>query len=80
MKSNVKQKISLFYKIVIIIVCAIGIYINIKAAPGKEIFLYFTILSNIACLIFYSIIVILYLLKILYTVRRSGYWGLQYRA
>lgn len=63
MKSNVKEKISLFYKILIIIVCAIGIYINVKAAPVKEILLYFTILSNIACLIFYSIIVILYMLK-----------------
>lgn len=63
MRSNTKEKISLVYKISIIIVCAIGLFINIKIAPGKEIFLYFTILSNIACLIFYTIVVTLYLMK-----------------
>jgi len=63
MKFNVKQKISLLYKILIIIICATGLYINIKIAPGKEMFLYFTILSNIACLFFYVTSLILYLLK-----------------
>ena len=63
MKKELKEKLSLIYKILIIIVCAIGLYINIKEAPGKEIFLYFTILSNIACLIFYVTALILYSLK-----------------
>ena len=59
MRSNTKEKISLVYKISIIIVCFICLYLNIKATPGKEIFLYFTILSNIACLLFYVVTVIL---------------------
>ena len=62
-RSKLKEKISLIYKVIIIIVCAIGLFINIKIAPGKEIFLYFTILSNIACLIFYTTVVTLYLMK-----------------
>ena len=63
MNRSAKEKISLIYKILIIIVCAMGIFINIRIAPGKEMFLYFTILSNIACLIFYIVIVLLYLFK-----------------
>lgn len=63
MGSFTKEKLSLIYKILIIIVCATGLFINIKIAPGKEMFLYFTILSNIACLIFYVVIVLLYLFK-----------------
>ena len=58
-----KEKLSLIYKILIVIVCTIGLIINIYVAPGKEMFLYFTILSNLACLIFYAVIVVLYFMK-----------------
>lgn len=57
-----KNKLSLLYKILIVIVSGIGIYLNFKMASGLQVLFYFTIISNILCLGFYLIEVILELL------------------
>lgn len=60
---GMKNKLSLIYKILIVIVSFIALYLNFKLIPLEKNILYFTIQSNIFCFIFFFIIVILRLLK-----------------
>ncbi len=54
-----KEKISLLFKILIVITSFVGLYLNFKIAPIKNNIIYFTIQSNLICFLFYLIIVIL---------------------
>lgn len=54
-----RKKISLFYKILIVIISGIGLYLNFKMSSFRENIIYFTIQSNLLCFLFYLIIVIL---------------------
>ena len=58
-----KNKLSLFYKILIVVVSSIALCLNFKVIPFKQNILYFTIQSNLLCFIFYLVIVILKMLK-----------------
>lgn len=58
-----KNKLSLFYKILIVVVSSIALCLNFKVIPFKQNILYFTIQSNLLCFIFYLVIVILKILK-----------------
>lgn len=58
-----KKNFTLFYKILIVIVSSIALYLNFKIMPFKEGILYFTIQSNLLCFFYYIVIVILKLLK-----------------
>ena len=50
-----KNKIKLLYRLLIVIVTGIGLYLNFKLASPKKMLLYFTIISNIMVFLFYSI-------------------------
>lgn len=54
-----KKNISLIYKILIVIMSFIGLYLNFKISSFRENIVYFTIQSNLLCFIFYLVIVIL---------------------
>ena len=54
-----KEKLSLLYKIIIVIVCGFGIYLNFKAFTVGGAIIYYTVQSNIMCFIFYLVTVIL---------------------
>ena len=56
-----KKKLSLFYKILIVLTSGIGLYLNFKAFTIKGALIYYTIQSNLMCFLFYLSIVILYL-------------------
>lgn len=56
--NNLKEKFSFLFKLIILIVCGIGLYLNFKIGSSKML-LYFTILSNLMCFIFYLIAFIL---------------------
>ena len=58
-----KEKISLIYKIIIVIVTAIGLYLNFKFLSFRNGILYFTNISNVICLIYFLVLVIKILLK-----------------
>lgn len=58
-----KNKISLIYKILILIVSGIGLYMNFNLIGIKNALPFFTILSNIFCFLLYLVIVILELIK-----------------
>lgn len=58
-----KEKISLIYKILIVVVSGIGLYLNFKLYSFKTAILYFTNLSNILVFIFYLVGLILYFTK-----------------
>ena len=58
-----KEKIKLIYRIIIIIVTAIGLYLNFKFLTFEKGILYFTNLSNLLCLIYFTILVILMITK-----------------
>lgn len=58
-----KKKISLIYKILIVIMCGIGLYLNFDITSFKDNIIYFTIQSNLLCFIFYFVIVVLELTK-----------------
>lgn len=58
-----KDKFSLFYKILIVVISGIGLILNFNLLTFKEAILYFTIQSNLLCFIIYLIIVILMLSK-----------------
>jgi len=60
---GMKNKISLIYKILIIIMCGIGLYLNFSMSSIGENIIYFTIQSNLLCFIFYTVVVVLELLK-----------------
>ena len=57
-----KQKLSILYKFIIVVVSFIGIYLNFKIAEPSKMILYFTIISNIMVFLFYGISLILELL------------------
>lgn len=54
-----KEKLSLLYKIIIVIACGFGIYLNFKAFTVGGAVIYYTVQSNIMCFIFYLVTVIL---------------------
>lgn len=58
-----KNKLDLLFKIIIVVVSGIGLYLNINMSSFKESIIYFTIQSNLLCFIFYFITVILMLTK-----------------
>ena len=58
-----KEKLSLIYKIIIVIVSGIGILLNLKAFTPSGALVYYTIQSNIWVFVFYLIIVILKIIK-----------------
>ena len=58
-----KEKIKLLYRIIIIIVTAIGLYLNFKFLTFEKGILYFTNLSNLLCLIYFTVLVILMITK-----------------
>lgn len=58
-----KEKISLIYKILIVVVSGIGLYLNFKLYSFKTAILYFTNLSNIFVFVFYLVGLILYFTK-----------------
>ena len=58
-----KNKLSLFYKILIVVVSGIALWLNFKIMPFKEGILYFTLQSNLLCCLYYFVITVLKLLK-----------------
>lgn len=54
-----KEKLSLLYKIIIIIACGFGIYLNFKAFTIGGAMIYYTVQSNVMCFIFYFVTIIL---------------------
>lgn len=58
-----KNKFSLFYKILIVVVSSIALWLNFKIMPFKEGILYFTLQSNLLCCLYYFVITVLKLLK-----------------
>lgn len=58
-----KEKIKLLYRIIIVIVTAIGLYLNFKFLTFEKGMLYFTNLSNLLCLIYFTVLVILMITK-----------------
>ena len=57
-----KEKIKLVYRILLVIVAAIALYLNFNLFGVKGL-LYFTNLSNLLCLIYFTILIVLTLLK-----------------
>ena len=57
------KKLSLIYKLLIIVISGFGLYLNFKFLGIKTGLLYFTIISNLACFIFYLVAFILFILK-----------------
>ena len=58
-----KKKLSLIYKILIVIASAISLYLNFKAFSVSGALIYYTVQSNLLCFIFYIAIIILYLCR-----------------
>lgn len=54
-----KEKIKLIYRFIIVIVAAIAIYLNFKLLTFEKGILYFTNISNLLCLIYFSVLIIL---------------------
>ncbi|MBP3765923.1 MAG: Pr6Pr family membrane protein [Bacilli bacterium] len=54
-----KEKLSIIYKILIVIVSGIGLYLNFKLVGIQHSVIYFTILSNLYCFLFYLITLLL---------------------
>ena len=52
-----KDKLALTYRIIIIIISFIALYLNFKFLSFKTGIVYFTYLSNIACLLYYTLLV-----------------------
>ena len=61
---DTKNKISLVYKFIVLIVTTIGLYINFKFVSFKTGIVYFTLQSNILCFIFYAILLICLLINL----------------
>lgn len=57
-----KEKIKLLYRILLVIVATVALYLNFKFLGVKGL-LYFTNLSNLLCLIYFTILIVLTLLK-----------------
>lgn len=58
-----KKKIALAYRIIIIVITAIALFLNFKLLTFKTGILYFTNISNLLCLIYFIILVILMILN-----------------
>lgn len=54
-----KENLSLIYKLLIVVVSAVGLILNFRIAPIHKIIFYFTILSNMGVFLFYLISIIL---------------------
>lgn len=57
------SKVEFLFKLLIVIISGIGLYLNFRIAPVRYMILYFTIISNLAVFIFYTTILVLHLLK-----------------
>lgn len=60
---SIKQNIALIYRIIIIVVTSVALYLNFKLLTFKTGILYFTNFSNLLCLIYFTILVIMMILK-----------------
>ena len=60
---SMKETIKLIYRFLIVIVSAIALYLNFKLLGFKEGIIYFTNLSNLLCFIYFTILIIMTLLK-----------------
>ena len=58
-----KEKIKLIYRILIVIVSAVALYLNFKLFGFKEGIIYFTNISNLICLIYFIVLIILTITK-----------------
>lgn len=58
-----KNKLDLLFKIIIVIVSGIGLYLNFNLLTIRDSIIYFTIQSNLLCFLFYLIVVILMITK-----------------
>lgn len=58
-----KDKLSLLFKIIIVIVSGIGLYLNFNLLSVRNSIIYFTIQSNILCFIYFLVLVILTVTK-----------------
>ncbi len=58
-----KNYLSLVFKLLILITCGIGLYLNFKFISLKNGIVYFTLQSNILCFIFYAILIVYLLYK-----------------
>ena len=58
-----KNNISFIYKLIILIVSFVALYLNFNLIPFKENIIYFTMISNSFCFIFYFVCTILHLMK-----------------
>lgn len=54
-----KDKLSLLFKIIIVIVSGIGLYLNFNLFSVRDSIIYFTIQSNLLCFVYFLIVVIL---------------------
>lgn len=61
--SNVKRNIALVYRVVIVVVSAVALFLNFKLFTFKIGILYFTNFSNLLCLLYFSALVICMILK-----------------
>ena len=53
-----REKISYLYKVLIVIIGIIGLYLNFSFMPILKCLVYFTIVANICCVLFYMVYVI----------------------
>lgn len=53
-----KENIALIYRVLIVIVATVSLYLNFKLMPSIQFLLYFTNLSNLLCLIYFTILII----------------------
>ena len=58
-----KEKLSLLFKIIIVIVSGIGLYLNFNLLSFRNSIIYFTIQSNLLCFIYFLALVILTIIK-----------------
>ncbi len=56
--NSTKERLSFLFKLFILVVCGIGLYLNFKIGSLRML-LYFTLLSNLMCFIFYLVTIIL---------------------
>ena len=61
--SSIKRGVALIYRIIIVIVTLIALYLNFKLLSFRMGILYFTNISNLLCLIYFLILVIMMILK-----------------
>ena len=58
-----KEKLSLLFKIIIVIISGIGLYLNFNLLSFKDSIIYFTIQSNLLCFIYFLGLVVLTITK-----------------